>query len=398
MTQLVQEKAAQAVGILREQDCDLWLTFVRETSCGGDPVLPLIYGSASLTWQSALLITAAGERTAIVGRFEQETARLTGAYDTVIGYDESIRPHLLAALERINPRSIAINTSRSDVLADGLSHGMYELLLDLLQGTPYAERLITAEKIIAALRGRKTPGEAAAIRAAVEETRQIFAHTFSKLRTGMSERDVAALMHADLAARGLTHAWTPAGCPAVNTGPDSPVGHAEPTDLKLEPGHILHFDFGVCKNEYCSDIQHTVYLLRPGEEDAPVEVQRGFQTVRDAVQRAFEAIRPGVSGERVDAAARSVVTSAGYPEYKYATGHQLGRLAHDGGGILGPRWERYGDLPDKLLEAGQVYTIEPGLMVPGYGYVGLEEDVIVTEKGAEYLGEPQRELILRRLA
>jgi Xaa-Pro aminopeptidase len=106
-------------------------------------------------------------------------------------------------------------------------------------------------------------------------------------------------------------------------------------------------------------------------------------------------MQPGVLGKDVDAVARAIVTGAGYPEYKYGTGHHLGRLAHDGGGILGPLWERYGDAGNRPLEAGHVYTVEPGLMVAGYGYIGIEEDVLVTETGAEFLSTPQTELVLR---
>lgn len=400
MHPLVQEKVNQVPGILQECGIDLWMTFVRETSSGGDPVLPLIYGDASLTWQSALLLSAGGDRIAIVGRFETEAANQTGAYSEVIAYDQSIRPHLLEVLERLDPKRIAINTSQDNVMADGLTYGMYCVLLKILEGTPFASRLVSAEDVIGKLRGRKTPVEILRLRAAVASTLRIFEETFASLQVGQSEQEIGLRMQTRSKESGLGLAWTPASCPMVNTGPDSPVGHSGPTTLVTQPGHILHFDFGVCQNDYSSDLQRVVYFLKPDETHPPEPVRRGFSTVLAAVQAAFAAIRPGVTGVEVDAAARSIITAAGYPEYKYATGHQMGRLAHDGGGILGPAWERYGHTPFLPLEPGQVYTIEPGLMVPGYGYIGLEEDILVTgvcnESGsfAEFLGKPQTELIL----
>src|SRR5512142_237715 len=186
MSILVQQKVNQAVEILKEKDIDLWLTFVRETSAAGDPVLPLVYGEGDLTWPSALLISRTGERIAIVGRLEAHAARETAAYPTVIPYDQAIRPALLDAVTRLNPARIAINTSTSDVLADGLSHGMYLTLREILENTPYGERLCPAESVISTLRGRKNAAEVGRIRAAIASTDTIFQNTFAYARPGMS--------------------------------------------------------------------------------------------------------------------------------------------------------------------------------------------------------------------
>jgi Xaa-Pro aminopeptidase len=395
MTTLVQSKVEQAVSILQEKGIDLWLTLVRETAAHKDPALPLIYGDADLTWQSALLISRSGERIAIVGRLEAEAVRRSGTYATVIPYDQSLRAELLPVLERLDPQQIALNYSPTDVLADGLTHGLYQVLLHFLAGTPFADRLTSAEGVIGALRGRKTSGEVERIRAAVATTLEILNRAFDQVQPGMTEIQIAGLMQADVAARGLQMAWDPHACPTVNAGAESSVGHVGPTDLPMPRGQILHVDFGVRQDGYCSDLQRVVYFLAPGETQAPEPVQRGFDTIVRAIQAAAERLRPGVPGKDVDAAARSVVTGAGYPEYMYGTGHQLGRLAHDGGALLGPEWEKYGDAPRQRVEAGQVYTLEPGLEVPGYGYIGLEEDVWVADSGVEYLGPPQTELILR---
>lgn len=394
MSTLLEEKVQQAIGILQEMDVDAWLTFVRETSANRDPILSLIYGM-DLTWQSALILCKTGERIAIVGRFEAEAAHRTGLYNCVISYDQSIQPDLLTTLYRINPAQIAINYSSDDVHADGLSHGMYQLLCRYLDGTPFLSKLESAKKLHRAFRGRKIPREIERIRSAILTTNEIFNRTFDWLKIGLTEVQVSEFIHAQLDKFKVQPAWDYHNCPTVNTGPESLIGHIGPTNLMISPGHIVHFDFGVLQDEYCSDIQRVVYFLRPGEETPPDEVQNSFDTVHEAIQHAVSVMRPGVAGLEIDRIVRQVIVDAGYPEYLYATGHQIGRVVHDGAGILGPLWERYGDTPNYLLEAGQIYTVEPGINVPGFGYTGLEEDVLITNDGAEYLGAPQTKLIVK---
>ena len=142
---------------------------------------------------------------------------------------------------------------------------MYEFLKEYLAGTPYAERLISAEPVINALRGRKTPNELARIRRAIQITDKIYKKTFDFLKVGMTELEVGEYMHKLANEYNVGLAWPPDNCPAVNSGPNSPVGHNGPTEIKIERGHIIHFDFGVKYEDYCSDIQRVCYVLREGE-------------------------------------------------------------------------------------------------------------------------------------
>jgi Xaa-Pro aminopeptidase len=391
---IVAEKVDQSVGILDELSVDAWLTFVRETTEAGDPVLPIILGQ-SLTWQSALIVTRHGDRVAIVGNYDADAVKTTGVWTEVIAYVQGVREPLVETLRRLDPRQLAVNFSRDDVKADGLSYGMFLLLQEYLADTPYRERLVGADQIISALRGRKTAGEISRISRAIATTAEILEQVAEFACLGKTEIEIARFMHDQAKRREVGLAWDRQQCPIVNTGPDSMIGHGIPSDLKIEPGHLFHIDFGVMQDDYCSDLQRMWYAPEPGQTAPPAAVQRAFDTVAKAIQAAAAALKPGVECWRVDAAARQTVVDAGYPEYQHATGHQVGRSAHDGGGILGPQWERYGQTPYRKLEPGNVFTLELGIEnVDGRGYTGLEEMVVVTDDGYRYLSKPQTSLPL----
>jgi Xaa-Pro dipeptidase len=389
------EKLEQAVGILKDKNVDVWMTFVRETAHNADPALALIYG-LDVTWQAAFIITSSGRKVAIAGRYDCEAIRQMGGYDEVIPYDQSIQPDLLEVLDKLKPRQLALNYSASDSSADGLSYGMYTTLMRYFQEKPYP--IISAEDVMSSLRGRKSPSEIARIRNAVRITEEVIDGVTALLKPGLSEQAIADWVHAEFKRRGVTPSWDAAYCPVVNCGPDSPVGHTSPSStLVTKAGETIHMDLGVVADDYVSDIQRMWYLQGSDGGSIPEAIQHAFEVLIKAIDASIYVLRPGVSGWKVDAAARAVITEAGFPEFKHALGHHIGRTVHDGSTVLGPRWERYGDSPNGLVEAGNVYTIEPSIIAPGLGIVAIEEDVLVTESGVEWISKPQRQFIIKQV-
>jgi Xaa-Pro aminopeptidase len=393
---LIREKIEQVPAILGELGLDAWMLFSRESASVHDPSFDLVVGT-NVTWHSAFILTRSGDRIAIVGSLDKANIESHGHYPEIVTYVGGITADLRKVLTRLDPKRIAINFSVNDAAADGMTHGQWLALAAIVEGTPYAGRLETGERLVAALRGRKTPAERRLIGEACDATVRIFEAVTPKLRAGLTEKQFAAMiveeMHRD---PGLTPAWDEEHCPAVFTGPDSAGAHAGPTDRPIEPGHIVNVDFGVRRNGYCSDLQRTWYVTRPGETAAPEAVQKGFDTILRSIRDAAATIRPGKTGAEIDDVARGVVTSAGYAEYAHGTGHQIGRVAHDGGGGLVPRWERYGNTPLLPIEAGQCFTIEPRLTVPGHGVATCEDIVAVSDQGATFLSRPQERLWLVR--
>ena len=294
-------------------------------------------------------------------------------------------------LNQTNPNQIALNFSKNDVAADGLSVGMHLLLQDYFDGTPYLDRIISAEEIISRLRGRKIEEEMSRIRIAVEITESIFQDAKSFIKPGMTELEIYNFFHQKMKEHQVTSAWDADHNPAVDAGPSKHFGHAGPTDNKVKHGHLLHFDFGVKYLEYCSDIQRMFYFGKPSE--IPEDIKTAFETVKGAIQAAAKFLQPGRVGHDVDSVARDYIQERGYEEYQHALGHQVGRNAHDGGTLLGPLWDRYGDSPKGIVEKGNVFTLELYVWTENYGQLSLEEDVLVTKSGCEFLSKPQDILI-----
>ncbi|MCK5087524.1 MAG: aminopeptidase P family protein [Melioribacteraceae bacterium] len=391
--EMIFEKQKQAVQILNEKDIDMWMTFVRETGNLKDPMMDMLVGTGA-TWHSAFIITKNGDTTAIIGSLEEANMKTVGTFENIVPYLKSVKEDLIKVLEKYDPQKIAINYSRNSSLADGLTHGVYLELMELLKDTPYKDRFVSSEEIVSALRGRKSETELNLMKTAIVETLKIFDEVTDFIEVGKTEKDVAEFVRGIVRERGFGFAWDEEHCPAVFTGPDTAGAHSGPTDKAIARGHVINMDFGINYKDYCSDLQRTWYVLKEGETEAPPEVMKGFKVIVDSIQLAKEAIKPGKLGWEIDDIARSYIVKNGYEEYPHGLGHQVGRVAHDGGAMLGPRWERYGNIPYIPIEVGNVFTIEPRLTIDGFGIATIEEKIVVTEDGCEFISPPQTEIYL----
>jgi len=391
--EMVIEKIDQAVKILNEKNIDMWMTYVRETGNMKDPMMDMIVGTGA-TWQSAFIITKSGETHAVIGSLELENMKTLGIYKNIHSYLKSVKEKLIEVLDSIKPTKIAINYSHNSALADGLTHGLYLELIDHLKDTKYANAFISSEEIIAALKGRKSPAEIANMKEAIKETLKIFDEVTKFLKPGLTEKQVSQFVLDICKKKGFELAWDPEHCPAVFSGPGTAGAHSGPTDRVIERGHVVNMDFGVKYNDYCSDLQRTWYICHPHEDKAPAEVQRGFDVIKESITKAANEIKPGKKGWEIDEVARHYIQIKGYDEFPHGLGHQVGRFAHDGGALLGPKWDRYGNLPILDLEEGNVFTIEPRLTIKEYGIATIEEEVLITKDGCEFLSERQTELYL----
>lgn len=388
---MARAKLAQAKTALAASEFDCWLLLTRE---GSDAAVPFLTGTGSVG-PAAFLLFRDGTDEALVANFDVGHIASAGVMQSVRPYERGLREPLIARLREKGVRRIALNYAPDDALADGLTHGMYLWFMADAAEVPW--QVGSAQALLAQVRGVKVAAEVERLRRACGTTVEIYEGVHRQMRSGQTEREVSMLFVREMESRRLVSGTADAFAGPMVMIPRIGMSHRNPTDARIRPGDMVIVDFSLVVDGYASDIARTFYCLRPGEIQAPAEVRRMFQASRDAIAAAVGALTPGRRGFEVDGVARATLSAAGYPDQPiHATGHQIGQRVHDGGTLLGPRWERYGQGPEGRIEAGMVFAIEPTILLAGDHSVLTEENVVVRPDGCERLSAWQEEIWLIR--
>ncbi|HEY2979970.1 MAG TPA: Xaa-Pro peptidase family protein [Anaerolineales bacterium] len=266
---------------------------------------------------------------------------------------------------------------------DGKRIGVEPRQLRLLEfryiksGAPEAD-FPDASDVLSALRVRKDHAEVEAMRRAVKIAQRALEATIPLIKIGMTEKELSAELVVQLLKHGSDSEIPFA--PIISGGPNSANPHASPKDRKLRAGDLLVVDWGAASDGYISDLTRTFAV---GKVDA--EYEKIHKIVQDANAAGRAAAKPGVPCAEVDKAARAVIEKSGYGKYfTHRTGHGIGMEGHE------DPYMREDNM--QILESGMAFTVEPGIYLPERNGVRIEDNVVITETGADVLSDMPREL------
>lgn len=227
------------------------------------------------------------------------------------------------------------------------------------------------------LRMCKTPAEIEHIRRAAQIGDEAFAELLPNIKSGRTEREIALELEYLMRRKGAS---AMSFAPIVASGPQSALPHARPGERILSYGDFVVMDFGCVVNGYCSDMTRTIVIGEPEERHLLI-----YDLVLKAQVEAVEAVAPGKTGAEIDAIAREIIAEAGYGDYfGHGLGHSVGLEVHEN-----PRLSK---TDQTVLAPGMIVTVEPGVYLPGFGGVRIEDLVVVTEDGHEVLTSSFKEL------
>ncbi len=385
--------AMQSAGV------DCWISICRENN--NDPLAIHIGGENASgeaififyrdeTGFHSLVFSPDGEATALAEQnIHDEVVRVERGVSTLDQAAEFIKEK--------NFSRIAINTSESNALADGLTHTQY-LELEKALG-PAASKLVPSTELVYEWLSIKLPAEVEILKEAAKLASDFQYEAYQMIEPGKTtDADVARFLKSKMAEYGVTDAWHPDQNPNVNSGADR--GHSHATDKVIQGGDVIQIDFGVKLYDiWVSDIQRFAYVLKEGETEAPEAIQSYWNHAKAGSRAALAAMKPGIRGEDVDRAQRLLMESAGSETVMWSTGHPVGYVAHDVGPNLGGyKSSKPRPAAQKKLKEGMTFAFDGfhSWKMPDGNFktISVEEMAVVTANGATYLIEPQEELIL----
>ena len=244
-------------------------------------------------------------------------------------------------------------------------------------GAPEAD-FPDASDVFADLRLRKDKAEVGLMRIAVKIAQDALEAVIPQIKIGMTEKEVASELVVQLLKHGSESEMPFA--PIVSAGPNAANPHASPSDRKIQAGDLLVVDWGATHDGYISDLTRTFAV---GEVDE--EYKKIHKLVQEANAAGRAAAKPGVPCANVDIAARNVIEKSGYGKYfTHRTGHGIGMEGHEAPYMRGDNMQ--------ILEAGMAFTVEPGIYLTGRNGVRIEDNLVITEDGAESLSDMPREI------
>ena len=375
--------------VCRENDNDPLARHVGCENAGGEAAF-LFFRTAGGV--SPVAVSPAGEATALA-----ELARHDEVVEIPRG--EAVWPSVARLFERHRPEAIAINRGGGPI-SDGLSSTQYERMQAGL--ADWMDRTVSSAELVSEWLSIKTPAEVEILREAAARTARWQVEAYAAAVPGVTtDRDIADALEAKMAEAGVGDGWAADQNPAVNSGRDR--GHSHPTDRVIQPGDVIQTDFGIRVGDmWVTDIQRFAYVLAPGETEPPADALARWEAAKRGRQAAFEAMRPGARGVDVDRAQRAAMEASGSLPVMWSTGHPVGYWAHDSGPSLG------GGQPGRTPSDRQLAVLRPGMTFAFDGFhawalpdggektISVEEMVVITDDGAEWLAPPQEELILIR--
>jgi Xaa-Pro aminopeptidase len=327
------------------------------------------YDAKQLERLTCLAVPAHGDPALFVPRLELPAAQASPAGSLgvdIVPWEETADPFGLVA---------GLLGNVSEV---GLSDRMWALFVLGFRDVLPSARLSLASRALRPVRIRKTPAEVAALREAGEAIDRVHVRVPGWLRAGRSEREIGA----DIAEAILAEGHATVDFVIVASGPNAASPHHEVSDRVLIPGDAVVVDIGgTMPTGYCSDSTRVYAIGEP-----PAEFSAYYKVLYDAQEAACAAVRPGVTAESVDAAAREPITVAGYGEaFFHRTGHGIGLESHEDPYIVAGNAE--------MLEPGMAFSVEPGIY-PGPHGARIEDIVVCTADGYQRLNNSPRELLV----